>query len=133
MTVEQQLQKIEAMYTDNLSKKGVTSTAVGWNTPECQRLRFDKLSQLALADSEPFSVNDYGCGFGAHLQYLNDNKKSVSHYYGYDISKDMLIEAEKQLKGLDTKVYLLHDKSISTRADYSFVSGTFNVRFESTE
>ena len=42
MTVPRDLSKVEALYTENLREKGVTAAAVGWNSSESQRLRFEK-------------------------------------------------------------------------------------------
>lgn len=133
MSIDGQLQKIEAMYSDNLKRLGADSRSVGWNTEACQKLRFSKLA--ALVDSgTPFSINDFGCGFGSILDFFeNDLDCKVSKYHGYDISKEMLDAAREKLAGYPSeKIDLIQSKDISTIADYSFVSGTFNVKFDAT-
>jgi len=79
-----------------------------------------------------FSVNDYGCGYGAHLEYLLQNKYSVAGYNGYDLSQEMLSKSKERLKDFKGDFKLINSSKISTLADFTFVSGTFNVRFEST-
>ncbi len=129
MSIEEQLKKIEELYTQNIQEKGIVSSAVGWNTDDCQFLRFHKLSSYI--QEENYTVNDYGCGFGAHLKYLTDiMKSSVSQYNGYDLSQNMLDSARKYLDGYEGKLVLKQNSDIDTIADYSFVSGTFNVRFD---
>ncbi|MFY1020301.1 class I SAM-dependent methyltransferase [Ectopseudomonas khazarica] len=131
MKVDTQLKKIESMYSENLKKTGVDSRSVGWNTEACQKLRFSKLAAV-LDCSGPFSVNDLGCGYGALLEFLQqDLGAKVSKYYGYDISQDMLTLARARLASAECDVVeLLQAPSLVTRADYAFVSGTFNVKFD---
>ncbi len=125
------LEKIKALYTSNLSETGVKSTAVGWNSPESQAMRFDKLTAVIEGRSGPVSVNDYGCGYGAHLAYLvKECGIQVNEYFGYDVSEEMLAAARSELAWFAGDLSLNCSSEISTMADYTFVSGTFNVKFE---
>jgi SAM-dependent methyltransferase len=126
------LDKIANLYSGNLSEHGDQSKAVGWPTADSQELRFEKLSQVISEMDSPFSVNDYGCGYGAHLEYLLQKKYSVSGYNGYDLSEEMLSKSKERLEGFKGDLKLINSSKISTPADFTFVSGTFNVRFEST-
>jgi SAM-dependent methyltransferase len=128
------LEKISNLYSDNLSEHGDRSKAVGWSTPESQELRFEKLTEAAIIDKDkPISINDYGCGYGAHLDYLLSNGFNVKTYNGYDLSEEMLSKAKKRLASFKGELNLFQASELSTRADYTFVSGTFNVRFESND
>lgn len=128
------LDKIKGLYARNLSENGVKSTAVGWNSPESQALRFDKLTSVVEHRSCPVSVNDYGCGYGAHLEYLVKTRGiHVSGYAGYDLSEEMLAAARSELSWFSGDLSLLCSSEISTMSDYTFVSGTFNVRFEADD
>ena len=72
------LEKISNLYSGNLSEHGDHSKAVGWATPDSQELRFEKLTQVIPEINDSFSVNDYGCGYGAHLEYLYKKILSIS-------------------------------------------------------
>ena len=126
------LDKISKLYSDNLSEHGDQSKAVGWPTKDSQELRFEKLTKVITETDSSFSVNDYGCGYGAHLEYLLQKKHSVVGYNGYDLSEEMLIMSKERLKDFNGDLKLINSSKISTPADFTFVSGTFNVRFEST-
>jgi len=115
-----------------LTEHGDQSKAVGWSTSDSQELRFEKLTQVIPKMTDSFSVNDYGCGYGAHLEYLLQKQYSVTGYNGYDLSEEMLSKSKDRLKGFDGDLTLINSSKISTSADFTFVSGTFNVRFEST-
>jgi SAM-dependent methyltransferase len=131
--ITQSLQKVRDLYSENLERSGAVSTAVGWNTPESQALRFRKLTEVVERDGGSFSVNDYGCGYGAHLDYLLAEGLRVTAYHGYDISEQMLDAARQGYTKFSGELDLRQGTTIQTIADYTFVSGTFNVRFESEE
>lgn len=133
MDLSKPLSHINALYSENLERRGPVSTAVGWNTPESQQLRFEKLTSVVDTDTQPFSVNDYGCGYGAHLDHLLDRGMKVSVYHGYDISEKMLDTARERLGRFHGELDLRQSSTIETEADYTFVSGTFNVRFDASE
>jgi SAM-dependent methyltransferase len=78
-------------YSDKVRTFGPTARGVDWNSPESQELRFEQL--LKVCDlSKPFSINDYGCGYGALAEYMT-RKGCAFRYCGFDISADMLSKA----------------------------------------
>ena len=77
------LSKVEKFYTQNLETYGIDSRAVGWNSPESQNLRFEKLMFLVENNSKPFSINELGCGYGELYKYLEKNK------FNLEVSKDI--------------------------------------------
>jgi SAM-dependent methyltransferase len=133
MEVTSSLNKIRDMYAENIGRSGPVSTAVGWNTPESQALRFHKLTEVVEQKGQPVSINDYGCGYGAHLNYLLENGYQVNAYHGYDLSSEMLASARERHASFNGQLDLRESAVIETEADYTFVSGTFNVRFDATE
>ena len=130
--MEETFKKITDVYSDNLARHGEESKAVGWPTLDSQILRFEKLSQVIPCSATPVSVNDYGCGYGAHLSYLLENQYAISQYNGYDLSEEMLAKSKERLKDFEGHLNLLNSSEISTPADFTFVSGTFNVRFDAS-
>jgi SAM-dependent methyltransferase len=133
MDVSLPLKKVRDMYAENIERSGPVSTAVGWNTPESQILRFRKLTEVIEPEGQPVSINDYGCGYGAHLDYLLENDYQISSYHGYDLSSEMLTSARTRHASFSGALDLREDTIITTEADYTFVSGTFYVRFDASE
>jgi cyclopropane fatty-acyl-phospholipid synthase-like methyltransferase len=117
---------VEALYTANLAEHGTSSASVGWPDAEAQRLRFDKLAYV-IDVATPITVNDWGCGYGAMFRYL-DERFSLAGYTGYDISAEMLDAARTFVA--DPRATWVQGSEVTETADYSFVSGTFNVRME---
>jgi SAM-dependent methyltransferase len=102
---------------------------VGWKDQKTQNLRFEKLSTVFADAPDGFSVNDLGCGYGAFFSFLESNKTAMlTRYFGYDISEKMITEAKRNIECQKAQWFLT--STLKTQADYSIVSGTFNVRFE---
>lgn len=125
------LKKIEDLYSKNLSKYGLNPKSVGWNTPEYQILRFAKLATITRKNKK-FSINELGCGYGSMFHFFEDDiKVEIQEYFGYDLSQPML-DASKKLIPINRSKLFKSDK-ITTKADFSFASGTFNVKFDAND
>ena len=120
---------VEALYTANLAEHGTSSASVGWPDADAQRLRFDKLAYVIDTDA-PITVNDWGCGYGAMFRYL-DERFTLGGYTGYDISAEMLEAAQGFVD--DPRARWVQGSEVTETADFSFVSGTFNVRMEASD
>lgn len=125
------LKFIEELYTSSLAEHGVTAKGVGWPDAQSHMLRFDKLACLLDGVSEPVSVNDLGCGYGAFYTYLRSKDVPISLFRGYDISETMLDEARRQINA--AAVQWINEPVLNQKADYSFASGIFNVRQDKDE
>src|SRR4051812_9276494 len=77
-------------YSDKLKKFGPTPRGVDWNSEQSQVLRFDQLTKLLPHDySGQSKILDYGCGYGALLDFLIRRYPKV-YYTGFDISEEMI-------------------------------------------
>jgi len=133
--VSDTLDGIANLYEENLTNYGQASKSVGWKDEASQILRFEKLAQVidTRAAVSGITVNDLGCGYAAMFQYLKElSSTSVTRYHGYDISEKMLTAA-KQAVGDDPRAVFVRSSEITEEADYSFVSGTFNVKLEASD
>ena len=119
------LDSVNDYYTQKIKQYGVTPKGVDWNSLESQELRFRELCSVIDANEE-FSVLDFGCGYGAMLDYLAELKKDF-HYTGLDISDEMIAQAIKKHAGnknISWKTGLSDDEL----HDYTIASGIFSVR-----
>ena len=128
--MEQALDKVAKHYTETLRKHGSVPLSAGWKDEASQRLRFEKLAQVLdsrRGSKGRFSCNDFGCGYGAMFHYLDQlDSVTLEHYYGYDISEEMLTAAREAIS--DPRAAFICAARVTNEADYSFVSGTFNVK-----
>ncbi|MEM5777469.1 MAG: class I SAM-dependent methyltransferase [Candidatus Aenigmatarchaeota archaeon] len=128
------LGKVERLYSENIKKFGIHPKSVGWKDESSHKLRFKKLIEVIdeRDKNESITINELGCGYGAMYFYLiEDAKLKISKYVGYDISEEMLNSAKSIIKN-GCAEFIKSDK-ILYKADYSFSSGIFNVKFDIEE
>jgi SAM-dependent methyltransferase len=130
MRFETILKEIENYYTEKVKTYGPTAKGVDWNSTESQTLRFEQL--LKVCDpTVRFTINDYGCGYGALLDYLNE-KGIASVYHGFDLSAPMIAEAKRLHQGMAECDFSSEGWSLS-RMDYTVASGIFNVKLDTSD
>jgi hypothetical protein len=131
--MEKQLKEISQLYSDNLKNHGETSKGVGWPDGKSQLLRFHKLAQVLSnrTKDQAITVNDLGSGYGAMYEFFSEQNIPVTHYYGYDINVEMLQAAKKRITA--DNVTFINNSKLTNVADYSFVSGTFNVKMTASD
>lgn len=120
------LGRVAEYYAGKLRAHGPTPAGVDWNSEESQRLRFQKLLEVA-RDLQDFSILDYGCGYGALLGHLK-TEHPRSRYVGYDISEDMIARA-RELHGSSGAEFHSSFEAL-TPQDFTVASGVFNVRLD---
>jgi SAM-dependent methyltransferase len=126
-----QREGIRNLYRQALARHGPQPMAVGWRDEATQQDRFCTLTDV-IDSSEPFSVNDLGCGHGGLFRYLVDHRGiELERYYGYDVSPEML-EAARSYIG-DPRVELIESGTVSRDADYSIVCGTLFNKLQASD
>ena len=123
------LKKVNQYYSDKIKKYGATPAGVDWNSKESQYLRFIQLGKVISV--EKFSLLDFGCGYGAFLDYLTKGNDKGFHYTGYDISDEMLDKAKETFKSHVGKP-IFTNKIPKNKFDFVIASGIFNVKPEHT-
>lgn len=123
------LDDVESYYSEKIAVHGATARGVDWNSPDSQRLRFVQL--LKLTDhSQPFTINDYGCGYGALADYLKGEGYAFQ-YWGFDISPRMIAKAAELHAGM-RELTFVNKKDNLNEADYTVASGIFNVKLRAS-
>src|SRR5262245_52701035 len=123
---------IASYYTRKLHEHGPTHRGVDWNSEASQVLRFDQLLNVAEAlPPGPYSINDYGCGYGALLDVLDSRGERVA-YTGFDIAPAMIGAARARHGSRDDCVFTTDWHAVG-QADVSVASGVFNVRLATGE
>jgi SAM-dependent methyltransferase len=114
-------------YSAKLARHGPTPLGVDWPNAISQQLRFVQL--LKLCDfSAPFSLNDFGCGYGALLEFLDLRHPGARiAYHGIDISPSMVDAARRCWENNPHATFVVGARCAQD-ADYALASGIFNVR-----
>ncbi len=124
MERDQLLSSVAKYYSTRLREFGTTAKGADWRDEASQELRFAQLLRI-IDRPGGFSLNDYGCGYGALARYLSD-RGLPCEYRGFDISVEMLQQARELNREYDFVV----DDELLGPADYTVASGIFNVRLE---
>jgi SAM-dependent methyltransferase len=117
------LDAVQRYYSEKVVAHGPTAKGVDWNDTVSQELRFEQL--LKVVDrSAPFTINDYGSGYGALADHLGRRGYDCT-YTGFDISDEMLGQA----RTLHGDRFVGRDEDLQP-ADYTVASGIFNVKLD---
>lgn len=123
------LEFVSRVYSYRINEYGPVANGVFWRDEDGQILRLELLLQAVAAEdlSGPITVNDLGCGYGALFDLLCDEPMMRGgRYFGYDISEDMVARA-RALHAMDGRATFITSPVATEVADYSFVSGTYNM------
>jgi SAM-dependent methyltransferase len=128
------LDNIAKYYSERLNQFGATAKGVDWNDPKGQILRFEQLMKVILPIDpamKKISIADFGCGYGAFLEYIQNTFPDDLEYefLGVDVSEDM-IEASRQLWQHDKKAKFVVGQQPAEKTDFAVASGIFNVCLE---
>jgi SAM-dependent methyltransferase len=119
------LDEVAEYYSGKLARFGETPQGVDWNGEASQKLRFDQL--IRIADGfDTFSINDLGCGYGAMLDYLSLDGRTIS-YAGFDVAQSMVDAARRRFAEASDARFALGAEPDAI-ADFGVASGIFNVR-----
>lgn len=127
MNPEINLEDMKAYFEQTLEAHGATPRGVDWNSEASQELRFDQLAKL-LEPKNWFSIIDYGCGYGALVNYLIE-KGFTFQYTGYDFLESMVDKARKLFQNRPDTTFIWRASDLEI-ADYCVASGIFNLKLE---
>jgi SAM-dependent methyltransferase len=115
-------------YEKRLRRYGETAQGVFWKNDEWQFRRYEILSRIfdESAEAGGVTIHDFGCGYGALFDYLCELPVMTgSRYVGIDMSEAMLAAARKRVT--DPRASFQRQLWATEPADYTIVSGTFNM------
>ena len=122
------LTPIRDYFTMRFSEHGQDATGVDWNSAYAQEIRFEQLAKVIVPD-KPFTVLDFGCGYGAMADWFRRVGLNYLHYYGYDIVEASLAAGSEKFSG-DKAVSFHRSLDEIPVCDYLTASGVFNIKME---
>lgn len=116
------------LYSSRFKKHGPSAPSVLWLNEQRQLKRFEIISNSILkAGFTPLdTIMDFGCGYGAFLEFLHKHRQLMpAHYYGLDLSSEMIefCQSKYNLK----KASFLHKSHLDFDVGFSVLSGTFGL------
>jgi SAM-dependent methyltransferase len=128
MTLDETQKKLNEYFTEKLETFGATAKGVDYNGEQAQQIRFAELVKI-INSAKPFSVIDYGCGYGAMFEYLHAKGWDFD-YYGVDLIEKMVLAGREKYKDFFTAHFTADEKELPV-ADYLVAAGIFNIKLES--
>jgi len=127
MSVDETQKKLSEYFSEKLEAFGATPKGVDYNSPESQELRFEQLVKV-INSSQPFSVIDYGSGYGAMFDFLN-RKGWKFEYYGIDLIEKMVLAGRQAHKDFPN-AHFTTNESEAPVVDYVLAGAIFNIKLE---
>ena len=124
------IEQIKRYFSQKLETFGTTPQGADWNSQASQYLRFNQLINVCDTTQE-FSILDYGCGYGALVDYL----LMCGHrfkYIGFDIVEEMVVQARQVFQDKSFCSFTSQLTEIQP-SDYVVESGIFNLRLDTSE
>lgn len=131
------LDKLQDYYTDRITACGANFRGVDWNSQVRQELCFKQLMRICEDPiqgvfTEDFSINDYGCGYGALVAYLIKHNYKFAAYTGFDFTQAMLEKAVEVFGTLNTCRFTT-DETVVSPADYTIASGLLSLKLDASD
>ena len=122
-------EQAKSYFEERLTNFGASARGVDWNSETAQELRFSQLIKV-LDPARPFSLLDYGCGYGALADFVIRQGYPMEVYVGFDVLESMVVKArEVHQQTPYTCTYTSHLEDI-TPVDFTIASGIFNLKLE---
>lgn len=119
------IEQVKSYFEERVVQFGDSPRGADWNSVNSQEVRFDQLLKI-IDNDEPFSLIDYGCGYGALADYLEVKGFKVD-YYGFDIVEKMIETAREHNVGKSNRTFVTKSLDLPV-CDYVVASGIFNYR-----
>jgi SAM-dependent methyltransferase len=120
------LSEVGRFFGEKVARLGPTPAGADFNSEAAQTVRFRQFVRL-LDFGAPFSLIDFGCGYGALATYLLDLGLPLRRYVGFDVSQEMIEAARSQMPA-DLETELTTEIGDIGTADFTIASGIFNVK-----
>jgi hypothetical protein len=126
------MNQIRSYFAGKLEQHGATPRGVDWNSTGAQETRFSQLAKVINLPENPFSLLDYGSGFGSFYDYLVSRRAAVEKYVGFDIVEGMVVKGREMHAGMAGVEFFSKDEDLS-QCDYVVASGIFNIKLDTSQ
>ena len=129
MTIDETQKKLNEYFSEKLTTFGATPKGVDYNGPEAQKRRFEQLVKV-INPSQPFTVIDYGSGYGAMFDFLH-SKGWQFEYYGIDLIDKMVIAGREAHKDFLHAHFTTDERDVPV-VDYLLAGAIFNIKLDAS-
>ncbi len=127
MSLEETQKKLNEYFSGKLEKFGATPQGVDYNSPQAQATRFEQLVRV-IRHETPFTVMDYGCGYGAMFDFLQ-GKGWKFEYWGVDLIEKMVLAGRATHREFPHAHFTIDERE-APQVDYLLAGAIFNIRLD---
>jgi SAM-dependent methyltransferase len=127
MSLDETQKRLSEYFSQKLEQFGATPRGVDYNGPQAQERRFEQLVKVIQA-ARPFTLIDYGCGYGAMFDFLNA-KGWQFKYFGLDVIEEMVMAARETHKDYPNVQFTTLESELPI-ADYLVAGSIFNIKLD---
>lgn len=127
MSLVETQKRLSEYFSRKLEEFGATPRGVDYNGLEAQERRFEQLIKV-IEPAHPFTVIDYGCGYGAMFDFLNKRGWQFE-YFGVDMIEKMVMTARQNHKDFPNAHFTNEERELP-RVDYLIAGSIFNIKLE---
>ena len=129
MTIDETQRRLNKYFSEKLISFGATPQGVDYNGAEAQERRFEQLVRVINA-SRPFTVIDYGSGYGAMFDFLQ-KKGWQFEYHGIDLIEEMVLAGRAAHKDFPHAHFTTNESEVP-QADYLLAGAIFNIKLDAS-
>jgi SAM-dependent methyltransferase len=126
------LNNLKSFFDQRATLYGAEFQSVDWNSLERQQAIFNQLLKIWINPKDLSSVLDFGCGYGALLDYMSRKNFNLNNYFGYDISQ-IMIENALKTHNQQSNVFFSTDAKYLCKSDYVIASGIISMKMDSAD
>jgi SAM-dependent methyltransferase len=130
-SVNDTLKSLQAYFDSRIKEHGASAKGVDWKDENAQEIRFSQFEYLFRDKQAPFSLLDFGSGYGALANFLTRHGYNFQ-YVGYDMTPAVIEEAQRVFAGQNNIQFTTHGDAL-TPVDYTVGSGLFNMKINANE
>lgn len=121
--------KLDEYFSEKLTAFGATPKGVDYNGPEAQQRRFEQLVKV-IDSSKPFTVIDFGSGYGALFDFLHSTGWQFE-YYGIDRIEQMVLAGREAHRDFPNAHFTTREEELPI-ADYLLAGAIFNIKLDAS-
>ena len=110
MSIEETQKKLDQYFAEKLEIYGPTPKGIDCNGAPAQLARFAELVRV-IHPTKPFTVIDYGCGYGAMFDFLYSQGWQFE-YYGVDLIEKMVLAGREVHKDFPNAHFTIDEKEL---------------------
>jgi SAM-dependent methyltransferase len=127
MSSEETQKKLNQYFSEKLREFGATPKGVDYNGPDAQERRFAQLVKV-IDPAHPFSVMDFGSGYGALFDFLHRTGWQFE-YYGVDLLEEMVTAGREAHTAYPNAHFTTQAEAVPT-VEFLLAGAIFNIKLD---